>query len=375
MTAKQTYVVIAAGGTGGHMMPADAMASELVERGSTAHLITDKRGDKFDNIMQDIQRTVLPTMQHMGKGLLPKIKSATSILISRHYVIKMFRKNRPDVVVGFGGYPSLPTVLAAKWLRIPYILHEQNAVLGRVNRLMGEGAAGIALSYEATAGIPAEALHAVTGNPVRKVIEKIANIAYAVPMGAGDIRLFIMGGSQGARILSDIVPTALVGLEASYRDRLVVSHQARAEDVARVKTAYKSAGIRAEVEPYFDDVAAILLRAQLVISRAGASTLAELTVMGRPAVLVPLAIATNDHQSANASVVRQAGGGWVFTEDQFTSEALIDLLTGLFIDMGGLRKASDGMRRCATIGAADHLADLVLEVAENTVNKGNTNVE
>ena len=356
------YIAVAAGGTGGHMMPADAMSHALRETGADVTLITDKRGAAYPGIMEDFDRHVLNIDSHMGGGIWSKMKAFISLGFATLNVRRLFKAKRPDCVVGFGGYPSLPALLAARALRIPYVLHEQNAVLGKVNRWMGKGAAGIALSLPATKRVPTDAATAVTGNPVRRIIEKIANIAYSVPMGAGDIRIFILGGSQGARILSNVVPAALAQMDDSIRERLIVSHQARREDRDRVHEIYQQAGIRAEVQPYYEDVAAILLRTQLVISRAGASTLAELTAMGRPAILVPLAIAADDHQRINASVLQGAGGAWVMQEADFTPDSLAALLDDLFADMGDMRKASDNMRACAALGAADHLAELVLGV-------------
>ncbi|TNE62744.1 MAG: undecaprenyldiphospho-muramoylpentapeptide beta-N-acetylglucosaminyltransferase [Alphaproteobacteria bacterium] len=364
MMAVTPHIVLAAGGTGGHMMPAEAVADVLVREGYDVSLITDKRGDAIGNALVDIDRHVLTAASHMGGGLLGKVRSVLSIIASTLQVRRQFKLQRPGVVVGFGGYPSLPAVLAARSMKIPYVLHEQNAVLGRVNRLMAEKAALVALSVGDTERV-AEWVHTeVTGNPVRKLIGKLANIAYAVPLGFGDIRVFILGGSQGARILSDVVPAAITALPEELRSRVEVVHQARSEDVERVIEAYRAAGVRARVQPYFDDVGAILLRTQLVICRAGASTLSELTAMGRPAILVPLAIAADDHQKANAQRVVRAGGGWMLEERDFTTEALAKKLEYLFTDMGELRDASENMRAMAHLRAAEDLAALVIRVNE-----------
>ncbi len=350
------HIVLASGGTGGHMMPAEAVADKLAAAGYDVTLLTDRRGAAIVNVFQDTNRVVLETSSHMGGGLLQTLKSLFSVMRSTLAVRKSFKQRKPAVVVGFGGYPSLPAVLAARSMGIPYILHEQNAVLGRVNRWMAKQSRLVALSVEHTSLVPDNVTTLVTGNPVRTTIGDVANIAYAVPMGGGDIRVFIMGGSQGARILSDVVPAALASLDTIYRARLDVTHQARPEDVDRVISAYEDAGIRADVQSYFDNVAGHLLKTQLVISRAGASTLAELTAMGRPAILVPLAIAADNHQLANASIVEDAGGGWVIPEQDFTPERLAQLLEKLFEDMGDLRNASDQIRLLARLDAADALA-------------------
>lgn len=358
------YIILAAGGTGGHMMPAEAVADVLTAEGYEVALVTDARGAAIGNVMPDIEHTILSAASHMGGGLVGKVKSAFSIAASILKVRKQFKKRRPSVVVGFGGYPSLPAVIAARSLGIPYILHEQNAVLGRVNRLMAKDAEKVALSTEFTQQIPEGVNTIVTGNPVRKLISKLANIAYAVPMGWGDIRVFVLGGSQGARILSDVVPEAIAALPQDCRERLDMVHQARPEDVERVRTAYEGAGVKADVKPYFDDVSAVLLRTQLVISRSGASTLAELTAMGRPAILVPLAIAADDHQTANARLIEEAGGGLIMTEAEFTVPTLTAKLEKLFDDMGDLRDWSDGMRTIARLDAAQLLAHTIVEVCD-----------
>lgn len=362
------HIVLACGGTGGHMMPAEAVADKLVKANYDITLVTDRRGEAIGNVFKDFDRFVLGASSHMSGGILGKIKSAFSILSSTIKVRRLFGQKKPAAVVGFGGYPSLPAVLAARMMGIPYILHEQNAVLGRVNRLMANRCELLALSVENTERVPAGVKTVVSGNPVRTVMASLANIAYAVPMGGGDIRMLILGGSQGARILSDVVPAALDKLGDQYREQLDITHQARPEDVERVQATYQSADIRAEVKPYFDDVAGLLLKTQLVISRAGASTLAELTAMGRPAILVPLAIAADDHQTANAARVEAVGGGWVIAEQDFTVERLVVLLDKLFDDMGDMRNASDQMRTLARLDAADTLATVIIDIggAENS---------
>jgi len=362
---KAPYIVLAAGGTGGHMMPAEAVADVLTAEGYEVALVTDSRGEKISDVMTDIEHIVLSASSHMGGGFLGKIKSILSILTSTLQVRRIIKNRRPTVIVGFGGYPSLPAVLAARSMGIPYILHEQNAVLGRVNRLMAKKAELVALSVEATQRVPEGTKTLVTGNPVRQLIAKLANIAYAVPLGWGDIRVFVLGGSQGARILSDVVPQAIAALPDESRERLDMVHQARPEDLQRVHLAYEKAGVKADVKPYFDNVGSVLLRTQLVISRSGASTLAELTAMGRPAILVPLAIAADDHQLANARIVAEAGGGIVMTEPEFTPEVLTAKLDELFEDMGDLRDWSDGMRTIARLDAAQNLSHTIIELCDS----------
>lgn len=355
-------IILAAGGTGGHMMPAEAVADTLINKGYDVTLITDSRGNSIGNVMSDLDRIVLKATSHMAGGVLGKIRSFFNIFRSTLQARSAFRVKPPTVVVGFGGYPSLPAILAARSLGIRYVLHEQNAVLGRVNRFMAKKAAVLALSVAKTKRIPQGVKTNVTGNPVRLLITKVANIAYAVPMGWGDIRVFVLGGSQGARILSDVVPAAIAALPPECRDRLDMVHQARPEDVERVRGIYQQAGVKVEVKSYFDDVSAVLLRTQLVIARSGASTLSELTAMGRPAIMVPLAIAADGHQLENARIVEEAGGGFVMQEHEFTPQTLTMKLEKLFKDMGELRDWSDGMRTIAQLDAAENLSQAIIEV-------------
>ncbi len=347
------------------MMPANAIAEILLAKGYRVMLLTDIRGDKLAGGMADVPRHVTSTASHMAGGIIGKIKSLISIFSTTMEVRNIFKADKPAATVGFGGYPSLPGVLAARLLGIPTILHEQNAVLGRVNRMLAKKATLVALSYEGTSMVPPEASKIVVGNPVRRVISKMSKIAYSVPFGFGDIRILVLGGSQGARILSDVVPTAIRLLDYDWRQRLVVSHQARPEDVARVKKAYNAAEVRAEVSPFFTDVSAILVRTQLVIARAGASTLSECATMARPAVLIPLKIAADDHQTRNAELHREVGGAWILKEREFTADALYNLLLTLFDeDLSKLRSASENIRALSMEDAAAKLADEVIAIAD-----------
>jgi len=365
MSGFSLHIVLATGGTGGHMSPAEALADVLTTNGHSVSLVTDTRGAAIGSFMRDTDRMVLNAKGATGGGLIGKLRSVLSIASSTLQVRRAFKKKRPSVVIGFGGYPSLPAVLAARSLGVPYVLHEQNAVLGRVNRYMAKWAKMVALSVDGTKRVPAEVHSRVTGNPVRSTIAKSANIAYATPFGLGTIRVFVLGGSQGARILTDVVPEAILLLSEEFRSRLDVVHQARPEDIERARQLYKEGGVQAEVASYFDDVSKILLRTQLVICRSGASTLAELTAMGRPAILVPLAIAADDHQTANAEIIREAGGGIIIKEEDFCPEALARKLERLFEDLGELRSWSDGMRSIARLDAAQNLSDIIMEVSEN----------
>jgi len=360
------YFILAAGGTGGHMMPAASLSDALKVDGHRVGLITDPRGDAFDKLMQDTDRLVLDTSNHARGGLWGKLRGLLSVLAGAWAVRKKFKQQRPDVVIGFGGYPSLPSLLAAYSLGIPIIVHEQNAVLGRVNRLMATRAHTVALGIAPTQLLPHQARAENIGNPVRQSILDLASVAYSVPMGRGDIRIMVVGGSQGARILSDNVPQAIGLLPAELRERLCLVHQARREDVQEVSEQYENIGVRADVQSFFDDMAGLLSRTHLVISRAGASTLAEIAVMGRPAILVPLKIAANDHQTANALALQKAGGAWMFDEADFQPENIARLIAQLLADdLALMRDASEHIRATAIADATQRLRGLVVSVADN----------
>jgi UDP-N-acetylglucosamine--N-acetylmuramyl-(pentapeptide) pyrophosphoryl-undecaprenol N-acetylglucosamine transferase len=310
--------------------------------------------------MVDIDRMVLRATSHMRGGVIGKIGSVFSIISSFFAARKYLKKVGATKVVGFGGYPSMPVILAARSKGIPFILHEQNAVLGRVNRWMAEKADLIALSAAETSMIPegVETVH--VGNPVRSSVRAVANSPYQGPEAASVIRLFILGGSQGAHILSREIPGAITGLPDHIRMRLIVTHQARPEDIDTVKRQYGEAGISATVQSYFDDVASILEDTHLVISRSGASTLAELTATGTPAILVPLAIAADDHQSANARPLAEKGAATVIPENEFQSAAIGEHLLRLLDNETVLQDMALAMKSFATLDAGDKLADLVL---------------
>ncbi|GHF23149.1 UDP-N-acetylglucosamine--N-acetylmuramyl-(pentapeptide) pyrophosphoryl-undecaprenol N-acetylglucosamine transferase [Kordiimonas sediminis] len=353
------HIVVAAGGTGGHMVPAGALADALLARGHRVSLVTDERGNRFTDTFADMPKHVLHTQSHMAGGLMGKIKSLWSIWKSTREVKGLFWTWQPDCVVGFGGYPSMPGILAASAHKIPVVLHEQNAVLGRVNRWMAREALVVALSYDPTARVPAGVKTLFTGNPVRSEILSMKDTPYSYAKG-GVLNLLILGGSQGARILSDIVPDA-VAVYAAGAKAVSIVHQARAEDVDRVQEVYEKAGIDAVVQPFFTDIPDKLMSADLVIARSGASTLSELTVLGRPSILVPLAIAADDHQSANARQLKEVGAAWVLPEAQFT----VDVLAGLLEDVTGdemyLKNAARAAHSCARPKAAEKLADCVLK--------------
>jgi UDP-N-acetylglucosamine--N-acetylmuramyl-(pentapeptide) pyrophosphoryl-undecaprenol N-acetylglucosamine transferase len=356
--------VLAAGGTGGHLFPAEAVARILVESGGAVHLLTDRRADAFADAVPGVTIDQVRAGQ-FGGGMLRAAAGLTELAIGLIQARRLLRRLAPIAVVGFGGYPSVPTMLAATQLGLPTLIHEQNAVFGRANRLLAPRARRIATGFAATSALrPTDRARAIhTGNPVRPRIRAIGAAAYVPPPPSGAIELLIVGGSQGAHFLGEIVPAAVAALPAELRARLHVVQQARPEDAAAVTEALKGVGTPFEVKPFFDDMPARLRRAHLVICRAGASTVAELAASGRPAILVPYPFAMDDHQTANAGAFAASGGGWAVAQGDLSPALLAERLAALFADPGRLALAAAAARRFARDDAAEHLAGLVQSLA------------
>lgn len=357
-------IVIAAGGTGGHFYPAEALAAALIARGQWVVLMTDARSGALNSTVFDARdQHVLPGAGIAGRGMARAGKAVFALSAGVVKARGILKRISPAAVVAFGGYPSVPPVLAARLLRDrpPVLLHEQNAVLGRANRFLAGRASALALSFAATARVPQGVRTVVTGNPARPAIMALSTAPYMPPETT--IGLLVLGGSLGARVFSDIVPEALALLPEPLRTRLRVTQQCRAEDIGRVRAAYQNSGIAAELAPFFADVADRLRAAHVVIARAGASTVAELAIAGRPAILVPLPGAIDDHQSANARALADAGGAWIMPQATFTADRLADSLTRLLSGTEALTRAAAGARTVAQVGAADALADLVQQMA------------
>ena len=353
-------IVIAAGGTGGHFFPAEALAAELVARGHRIVLMTDARsGGLASATFAGREQYVIHGAGIAGRGLWRGAKAVGSLAAGVIQARSILARIGAGCVVGFGGYPCVAPILAAGLLRHRpgVILQEQNAVLGRANRFLSGRADVLALGFEATQRIPVGTYTEVTGNPVRPAITALSQTGYVA--ATDRIRLLVLGGSLGARVFSDVVPAALRSLPDTLRARISVVQQTRPEDLERVKAAYAADGISAELSPFFSDVAARLVAAHLVIARAGASTVAELAVAGRPAILVPLPGAIDDHQSANASALAEAGGAWVVPQPSFTPALLARRLAELLANPMGLAEVAVGARSHARADAAARLADLV----------------
>ncbi|HTW28915.1 MAG TPA: undecaprenyldiphospho-muramoylpentapeptide beta-N-acetylglucosaminyltransferase [Acetobacteraceae bacterium] len=354
-------VVIAAGGTGGHFFPAEALAAELVARGHRVALMTDARtGARRDGVFAGREQFVIAGAGIAGRGAVRGLRALAALAAGAAQARAILRRLDPAVVVGFGGYPSVAPVFGARLRRRPppTLLHEQNAVLGRANRFLATRADMLALGFADTARLPDGVRRVVTGNPVRGAIAALALQRYTPPR-EGALRLLVLGGSLGARVFSDVVPAALALLPSETRARLAVVQQARAEDVARTRAAYAESGIAAELAPFFPDVAERLAQAHLVIARAGASTVAELAVAGRPAILVPLPIAIDDHQAANARALAETGGAIAMRQTGFTPDALAEVLASLLDDPARLAAMAAAARAQGRPQAAASLADLV----------------
>ena len=354
-------VALAAGGTGGHMFPAQALARELLSRGIEVMLVTDKRGGGFGPDLPQVETFRIPAGAMAGAGLTKKIRSAAQLALGYWQARGHLKRQGAEVAVGFGGYPSVPTVMAAARSGLRVVLHEQNSVLGRANRLLAPRADRIAVSFDHVEGIAAgdRSKLRITGNPVRQTVAAIGSRPYAVP-GEGDpLRLLVVGGSQGATVFNDVVPAAVARLPEDLRRRLTVHQQVPGQAVDAVGEVYRGCGVAHDLAPFFDDVPQRLAAAHLLISRAGASTVAELAAAGRPAVMVPYPSATDDHQTGNAQALVEAGGGWLMPQSGLDADSLCERLTSLLSTPGLLARAASCARAAARLQAASDLADLV----------------
>ena len=360
------HYVLAAGGTGGHMMPAHALAEELMLRGHRVALITDDRGARIPGLFDKVQVHILPAGRLTG-GPAGWLRAARAILTGRTMALRLYETFRPSAVIGFGGYPALPALLAARRDRIPTAIHEQNAVLGRVNRLMASKVDAIATSYPNVERLPGGAKNRVefVGNPVRDEVVALRDQLFPALGEDGIFRLLVTGGSQGASVLSDVVPEALALLPEHFRRRLQVTQQCRTEDIEQVRARYAAIGIPADLATYLPDLPARLAWAHLVIARAGASTIAELTAAGRPAILVPLPSATDDHQTANAKEMARAGGARMIAQDKFTAVELAKQMQKLALDPEALANAAARARALGKPDAARALADLIERIGRH----------
>jgi UDP-N-acetylglucosamine--N-acetylmuramyl-(pentapeptide) pyrophosphoryl-undecaprenol N-acetylglucosamine transferase len=357
-------ILIAAGGTGGHMFPALALGQVLLARGRAVRVITDRRGARY------VGGELLPACTVVAAGSpsghpLAKARGLAQLALGAAHSMLALGRGRPAAAATFGGYASVPAALAAAAQRVPLLVHEQNAVFGRANRLVARFAHTLALSFEATAAVPAASSvpRLVTGNPTRPGFA--AQIPVADP---ARFRLLVLGGSQGARVFSDVVPVALALLPQALRGRIELAQQCRPEDLERVRGAYASqgGGLAVELAPFFTDVAARMAAADLVVTRSGASTVAELLALGRPSLLVPYLHAADDHQTANARALAEGSAALVLPQPEFTAERLAQHLERLMQAPAELATMAAAARALARPDAAERLADAVLALTGET---------
>jgi len=355
--------ILAAGGTGGHMVPAHALAAELRSRGHGVMLITDERGARFPGLFENVPVHVLPAGR-LGGGPIGWLKAIRSVIAGRSEAKGLYRNHRPDAVVGFGGYPAFPSLIAASAMRIPTVLHEQNAVLGRVNRLLAGESHAIATAYDEVQRLKPQfkTKTVVVGNPVRAPVAKLGEIPFPAFDELAPLKILVTGGSQGATVLGEIVPEGLALLHPALRRRLQVIQQCRPDDIDRVRIRYAELGIPADLMTYIEDMPDKLAEAHLVIARAGASTIAELTAAGRPAILIPFPSATDDHQTFNAQEMTKAGGARTIQQDDFRPAVLARQIEAMADDPQALANAAARSLSVGRPHAARDLADLAERV-------------
>jgi UDP-N-acetylglucosamine--N-acetylmuramyl-(pentapeptide) pyrophosphoryl-undecaprenol N-acetylglucosamine transferase len=360
-------IILAAGGTGGHLFPAQALAETLTTRGYRIHLMTDERvrdyGKSFPAEETHIVESASPSLSQIVKlpGRLLKLYSGYS------HAKKIMNRVKPSAVVGFGGYPSFPPIYAASALRIPSAVHEQNAVLGRANKMLSKKVSAVASSFGNMIGLPdvAKSKMVLTGNPVRAIA--LAQAAATYPKFAGKINLLVFGGSQGAKFFSDFMPQVFALMPEGFRKSISLTQQCRAEDIERVRGEYAKLGIASDLQSFFMDMPKRIAESHLVIARSGASTIAELGVIGRPAIMVPLPHAIDNDQLRNAQSFADAGAGWVCAQKDVVASEFATFLEQLLADHVGLKRAAESALSHGKPDAAERLADLVEKIISETV--------
>jgi UDP-N-acetylglucosamine--N-acetylmuramyl-(pentapeptide) pyrophosphoryl-undecaprenol N-acetylglucosamine transferase len=358
-------ILLAAGGTGGHLFPAEALGVELMKRGFRVRLATDSRALRYSGLFSRDTIDVVPSETVRGRNPLSLARTGFMLTAGMIVALNLLRRLKPAAVVGFGGYPTLPPLLAARLFGIPSLIHDANAVLGRANRFLAAYVSAIATSLPGVLDRdPHLAAKTTTvGTPMRPAILAAAAVKYTAPSPGEPFRLLVIGGSQGARVMSDIVPGAIERLEPVLWRRLVLTQQVREEDMARVRAVYDRLKIHAELAPFFTDLPARLASNHLVISRSGAGTVAELAAIGRPSILVPLPGSIDQDQFANAGVLSQAGGALRIVQSEFSSDRLASELSALAAEPARLAAMAEAARGVGRLDAAERLADLVAKVA------------
>ena len=360
---SEKLILLCAGGTGGHLFPAEALAVALAKRGVAIDLATDTRAAHFKFPARAVH--LIPSATLRGRNPLALARTGALLASGTLKAWSLIGRLKPRVVVGFGGYPTVPPLWAASLRSVPTVLHEQNGVMGRANRLLAPRVTRIATGFASLSNLDPrlQGKIAVTGNPVRPQVVDAAAIPYARPAADGELRLLVFGGSQGARVMSEIVPAAIARLAPGLRARLAIVQQARGEDLETVRAAYARLNVTAECAAFFADLPARIAAAHLIVSRSGASTVAELSAIGRPAILVPLPHALDQDQAANAAVLEGAGGALRILQRDFTPERLAAEIARLAAAPDMLAEMAAGAHSAGTLDAAERLADLVMQVA------------
>ncbi|RDV04974.1 undecaprenyldiphospho-muramoylpentapeptide beta-N-acetylglucosaminyltransferase [Undibacter mobilis] len=367
MPGASPLVLLAAGGTGGHLFPAESLAVVLNKRGATVDLATDVRAAHFEFPAREVH--LIPSATVRGRDPISLARTALMLGRGTLKAWSVIGRIRPAVVVGFGGYPTVPPLIAASWRNVPTVLHEQNGVMGRANRLLAARVTAIATGFRVLDKVDdsVRAKLTFTGNPVRPLVIEASKVPYHPLNADGTLRLLVFGGSQGARVMSEIVPAAVEKLDAALRARLHIVQQARPEDIDSVSAHYDKLGVAHTCAPFFSDLPVRMAAAHLVISRSGASTVAELSAIGRPGILVPLPHALDQDQLANAGVLQDAGGAIRIVQAEFTPERLAREIAGLAADSSRLSVMAQAAKAAGTVDAAERLADLVLKIAGGSV--------
>jgi UDP-N-acetylglucosamine--N-acetylmuramyl-(pentapeptide) pyrophosphoryl-undecaprenol N-acetylglucosamine transferase len=360
-----SLILLAAGGTGGHLFPAEALGVELIRRGFRVRLATDARALRYSGLFSKDTIDVVPSATVRSRAPWSLAHTGLMLAAGTAVSLNLMRRLKPAAVVGFGGYPTMPPLLAAKLLGVPGIIHEANAVLGRANRFLSGRVSAIATSLPGVLDRdPALAGKTTTvGTPMRPAVLGAAAVKYVAPEPAGPFRLLVVGGSQGARVMADSVPGAIERLEPALWHRLVLTQQVREEDIARVRAVYDRLKINAELAPFFTDLPARLASDHLVVSRSGAGTVAELAAIGRPSILVPLPGAIDQDQFANAGVLAQVNGALRIPQADFTPDRLAAEISALAAEPARLAAMAASARSAGRLDAAERLADLVMKVA------------
>ncbi len=359
MTGSSHPIVLAAGGTGGHMFPAEALASVLTQRGHTLVWITDERGASRTGPLSELETHTISARGLAGFGAIGRLTGALSLGVGVFQARRILKDLNPAAVVGFGGYAAAPTMMAATHLKLPTAVHEQNAVIGKANRLFAKRVDHVYTSFENTRLIPDGVSPLLTGMPVRSSFGAARAKPYVAPENDAPIKIVVLGGSQGAAVFSHLVPCAIKRLPDHLRTRITVDQQCRSEIFDQTRLAYSNCDVQSRLQPFFDDVPDLVGGAHLLIARSGASTVSEVSYTGRPAIYVPYPYAADDHQTDNAQALVNAGAGWCGQQDALTPDSLAIHLEQLLTDQAALTKAAANAKQFAIPDAADRLADAV----------------